>query len=96
MLHIRYFGSIRAAARKNQKSEENVEYIPGETVCDLMERLCGLHGEAFRGELFSGDELREDVTISLNGTILRHETANEIVLKNDDTLSLFPIFPGGG
>ena len=93
IIHIKYFGSIRAAA---QKSGEDVEFSPGVSIFSLMEQLCSLQGGALRGELFSGSELRDDVTVSLNGKIIRHEVVKEKCLEQGDTLALLPIFPGGG
>ena len=90
---IQYFGSIRAAAG-----------LPGEEVdipshiglFALLEELAGAHGAGFRGEVFAGETLREDLTAALNGTIIKHEAAEEAQLRPGDVLALFPLFPGGG
>ena len=93
MIRIQYFGSIRAAAGKN---EEELELSPGTTVFKLLEALCGRYGEAFRGELMDGGKLRNDMAVSLNGTMIWHTAADETLPRPGDVLALLPLFPGGG
>jgi len=94
---IQYFGSIRAAAKK---SEEKVKFAANTTLYRLLRQtVCFSENENnLRGEIFdeSGEKLRDDLMVTLNGTIINHESAFETNLNPGDTLSLFPIFPGGG
>ena len=92
---IQYFGSIRAAAKK---SEEKLEFVAEATIYDLLQQVVCLHEKNFRGEIFDGDgkKLRDDLMVTLNGTIIDHSNATEINLNPGDVVSLFPIFPGGG
>ena len=92
---IQYFGSIRAAAKK---SEEKTEFAENTTVYRLLQQLASLYEDNFKGEIFDtdGGELRDDLMVTLNGTIINHANAHVIKLNPGDSLSLFPIFPGGG
>ena len=94
-IQIQYYGSIRAAAKK---SEEKVEFAADTTVYRLLQQIARLYENDFRGELFEDNakNLRDDLTVTLNGTIVEHKSALEISLKPGDVLALFPIFPGGG
>ena len=96
-IQIQYFGSIRAAAKK---SEEKTEFAADTTIYRLLQQLVSFYDDDdnFRGEIFDNnrEELRDDVTVTLNGTIINHAEAHEIKLNQGDALSLFPIFPGGG
>ena len=93
MIRIQYFGSIRDAACKK---EEELEFLPGTTVFELLEGLCGRCGEALRGELMDGGKLRSDVGVSLNGAMIWHAAARETLLRPGDVVALLPLFPGGG
>jgi len=99
-IQIQYFSSIRAAV---EKFKEEVEIAPNTTltVYSLLQQLVCIYEKEkkeFRNEIFDkdGKELRDDVTVTVNGTIIKHTNACEINLNPGDTLSLFPIFPGGG
>jgi len=93
IIQIQYFGSIRAAA---QKSAEALEVSPETSIFQFLERLAETYGDVLRGELMAQGRLRDDLTISLNGAIIQHAAADEIILRPDDTVALFPLFPGGG
>ena len=94
-IRIQYFGSIRAAA---QKAEEDAAIAESITVLQLLQRLADVHGDGFGGEILAagGTALRDDLTVMLNGTILKHEASGDSLLRPGDVLALFPIFPGGG
>jgi len=100
-IEIQYFGSVRAAAKK---FKDEVKFVPNMTVYGFLQQLaCDYEKDEndaknFRGEIFgeNGNELREDLTVTVNGTIINHASASDIKLEPDDLLALFPIFPGGG
>jgi len=93
MIQIQYYGSIRAAAGKN---EEALECSPGTAVFRFLISLCSSRGGDFRDELLDGDRLRDDIAVSLNGAMVQHEAANKTLLQEGDTLALFPMLLGGG
>jgi len=92
-VQLQYFGSVRAAACC---AEEQAPLAENTSVLQLLHQLADAHGEAFRGEVLSGEALRDDLTASVNGAIIQHAAAEDIVLQPGDTVALFPIFPGGG
>ena len=93
IVHIQYFGSVRAAANG---AGEQAHLAGGTSVLGLLRQLADAHGEGFGGEVFAGGTLRDDLTVSVNGAIIQHAAADEIILRPDDTVALFPLFPGGG
>ena len=92
-IQIQYFGSIRAATKK---SSEELALPPDTSVYQLLERLAEAYGDVLRDEFMAEGQLRDDLTVSLNGSITKHEAAGEIFLRPGDALALFPLFPGGG
>ena len=94
-VQIQYYGAIRAAA---EKSGEDMEVPSDTTAYRLLQKLAAVYGEPFHDEIFqeSDDKLRDDLTLSVNGTIVNHAAADKIMLKQGDAVAVFPIFPGGG
>jgi len=93
-INIRLFGSLGETA---EKSRDEARLPDGLALPRLLAELADAYGERFRAELFEGpDRIRNDVTVSVNGTIIWHENAADITLNPGDEVALFPIFPGGG
>ena len=95
-IHIRFFGSIRMAAKK---SEDELDYLPDTTIYNLMQTLSNIFGKAMSDELIdekSPDGLREDLMITQNEVIINHGKAHDIKINQGDTIALFPTFLGGG
>ena len=93
-VQIQYFGSVREAARKKG---ESIEISTDITAYQLLQRLAGIHGEDFQGEIFQkGGKLRDDFTVTVNNAIINHLSLAETNIKPGDVISLFPVFPGGG
>jgi len=92
-VQLQYFGSVRAAAGC---AGEEISLARGISVLQLLQQRAEIKGEAFRGEVLSGEALRDDLAVSVNGAIIQHAAAEEIILQPGDTVALFPIFPGGG
>ena len=93
-LQVQFFGAIREAAGKTAGADA----VPGLTVLALLQKLADGYGPAFRGEIFAegGDGLRDDLTVTVNGAIVRHEAVSGISTAPGDVIALFPVFPGGG
>ena len=93
-IKVQYFGSVRAAVLK---SEEDVGVGLNITAYQLLQKLADDYGENFREEIFEKKtNLREDVTVTVNGKIIAHTEIAQTNLKPGDTVALFPTFPGGG
>jgi len=67
-----------------------MELVPETTVYQLLLQLVP------HDEIFENENIREDVTVLLNGTIINHTETCEIILEPGDVVALLPIFPGGG
>jgi len=62
------------------------------TVYQLLQQL-DLQDELFESE---NKNIREDVTILINGNIINHEDTLDLNIQPGDIIALLPIFPGGG
>ena len=65
----------------------------------MLKELADKFGEIFANEIFDAenpDTLREDIMLTLNRKILHSSKAEHTILKDQDKLEIFPIFPGGG
>ena len=94
-VRLQYFGAVRASARK---SGDDADLHPDTTLYQLLQKLSGEYGEGFQNEIFQecGGMLRDDLTLTINGSIIKHANAAEMKLNQGDVIALFPIFPGGG
>ena len=94
-VQLKFFGSIRAAAAKD---EEEVYIHADSTVYELLQFLSRFYGNDFKGEIFSSNEgsLRDDLTISINGVIMEHLSIKTMKIIDSDIIALLPTFPGGG
>jgi len=93
---IRYFGSFRATT---QKHFDDFDIPPGTTAYSLLQAISEIYGEGLGAELFDEKELgglREDLMMMVNGTIIVHEKAAQIMIDPGDVIALYPTFPGGG
>ena len=90
---VRYFGSFRVAAGM---LEGFAELPAGGTLLDLLVIASDTAGDDLRSELFDENGLRIDAMITVNDTIINREKAAKLILSQGDTVSLFPVFPGGG
>jgi MoaD family protein len=92
---VQYLGQVRVIANKK---EEEQEISSNAMVQELLRKLSGLYGKAFDLEVFEddGENLRDDLTVAVNGTAIRQLDYLDTRLKQNDIVTLFPIFPGGG
>ncbi len=92
---VQYLGEVRVIVNKK---EEEVEISPSATIQELMRKLSGAYGKVFDTEVFQEDSenLRDDLVVAVNGTAIRQLDSMSTRLKPNDTITLFPIFPGGG
>jgi MoaD family protein len=91
---VEYLGQVRViTSRKN----EVVEVPADATIKDLLRKLSVSYGEAFDKEVFEeGQNPRDDLVVAVNGTAILQLDYLATKLKLNDTITLFPIFPGGG
>jgi MoaD family protein len=91
---VEYLGQVRVIA--GRKSEV-VDVSADATVKVLLQKLSTRYGEAFDKEVFQdGQNPRDDLVVAVNGTAILQLDYLATRLKLKDTVTLFPIFPGGG
>jgi len=92
---VSFFGSIRAAAGKGS---EEIEVASSCGLYEFLRLLSHNYGEEFKYEIFlqTGDRLRDDLIVSINGTITEHKKLEDIQLTDGAVIALLPNFSGGG
>ena len=91
---VRLFGSIRAAAGS---AGEEVEIPSGWVAYEFLRLLSDTYGAEFRNEVFlQTGELRDDLSVSVNGVITEHTKLGNLKLPDGAIIALLPTFPGGG
>lgn len=94
-IKVQYLGPVRVIVNKR---EEEVEISPKATMCELLRGLSNTYGKAFEREVFEdgGDNVRDDLVVTVNGTAIRQLDGIGTRLKLGDIVALLPIFAGGG
>ena len=94
-LKIRYAGPVASTLKKK---EEIVEVAPGSTLRQLLERLVDSYGKGLRDEVLDDDgkRIRDGALVVVNGVSVGRLKGLNTELKEGDTVSLLPWFPGGG
>jgi molybdopterin converting factor small subunit len=80
------------------KRFEDLEITNNSDLLDLITLLIEKYGEEFRENIFSpsGDNLRDDVLLNINGKPSRQLQGLYTKLNNKDEVGFMPIFSGGG
>ena len=89
---VRFFANFRDAAGKDCEVVEKAA-----DVASLLDQLCRRFGGNLAKLLFSSDkeELREDMTILVNGKPIRLLNGINTPLKEGDVVAIFPPVAGG-
>ena len=89
------FGSIRAAVGKGCVE---IEIASDCGFYGLLRILSSIHGNEFQDEIFqqTGDNLRDDLIVSINGLIVGHSKLKGLQLHDGAAIALSPNFSGGG
>ncbi len=92
---VQYLGQIRVIANRN---EEELQIPSNAMVKELLQKLSDMYGKDFVSEVFQedGKNLRDDLTVAVNGMAIRQLDYLNTRLNQNDIVTLFPIFPGGG
>jgi molybdopterin synthase sulfur carrier subunit len=88
-IELRFFANFREAV--GQKTVQR-EYEDGLPAGDVLRQLSEEFAEI---DLFEDGELREFLTILLNGKDIAHLNGLETALEDGDELSVFPPVAGG-
>jgi len=99
-VQIRYFGAISVLTGKR---DEVMVLPPNTSAYGLLQKLSDIHGVNFRDEIFAdtgkdpcAKDIREDLMVTINDKVVKHDDIAGIYLQSTDIMSLFPVFPGGG
>lgn len=90
-MKIKFYATFRYIVGK----KEIQKYFNG-TVYQLLSSLCDEYGEEFKNAFFNEEgRLRKYVKIIVNGRNLDDLKGLETVLKDKDTVAIFPPIAGG-
>jgi molybdopterin synthase sulfur carrier subunit len=87
---VRYFAFIR-----DYTGTKEVYIESSSNLRELLEKLCVRYGMKFRGRIFIGDRLKDDIIILINGRHIEHLNGLETYLEEKDEISIFPRIAGG-
>lgn len=94
-IQVNYFGVFRMSFGKRF---EDLEIANNSNLLDLITLLTERYGEEFKENVFhpSGDDLRDDILLNINGKPSRQLQGLYTKLNNNDEVGFMPIFSGGG
>jgi len=87
---VKFFAPFRelfGAKEKELVFDEN----PG--LIELLDRLA--ETPAARPEIFKNGQVREDLVIMINGSIVSHDALTGLKLEDGATVTIFPLMGGG-
>jgi molybdopterin converting factor small subunit len=95
MVKIQYMGQIRAIVGHR---EEIIDNEPESTVLAILQQLGTKYGKEFKAEVLDdvNQGLREGILIAINGIATGQLDGLNTSLDTHDTLTILPLFTGGG
>lgn len=89
---VKYFATYRNITRRRTE-----EVAAPATILALLQRLSDTYGAELRSWLLSpdGTQKGDNAIIMVNGRHIEHLQGVDTPLKEDDTVSLFPLVAGG-
>jgi molybdopterin synthase sulfur carrier subunit len=92
---VEFLGHIRNMI--GSAREEDVEISEGASIADLLMMFSEKYGEPFKKAVYekSGNDLKSNYIITVNGYLLNQLKGLETELKNNDRVTLLPIVSGG-
>ena len=95
MVKIQYMGQIRAIVGRR---DETINDSPDTTVLAILHRLAARYGRDFEAEVLDDAKqgLREGILITVNGIAIGQLDGVATVIHTHDTLTILPLFTGGG
>jgi molybdopterin converting factor small subunit len=95
MVKIHYMGQIRAIVGRR---DETINDSPETTVIAILHQLAARYGQDFEAEVLDDakQELREGILITVNGIAIGQLDGVASTIHTHDTLTILPLFTGGG
>ena len=95
MVKIQYMGQIRAIVGRRDEMIDNTQKS---TVLAILQQLAKKYGSEFEAEVLDDSKqgLREGILITVNGIATGQLDGLTTLLNTHDSLTILPIFTGGG
>lgn len=91
---VQYLGYIKNMLRKG---EDEFELREGAFLSDLLNKLAGIHGEAFRKEVFELglEDVKTGFVVTVNGVLMGQLRGVDTRLNDGDSVILMTLMSGG-
>ena len=91
---VRYLGYIGNMLRKR---EDEFELIRGASLSELLNKLAGIYGEAFRREVFEPGlkDVKTGFVVTVNGVLMGQLRGVDTQLSEGDNIILMTLMSGG-
>jgi len=93
-VRVQYLGYIRNMLGKE---EDEFELAEGTFLYDLLNKLAGIYGEAFRREVFEPGlrDVKTGFAVAINGILMEQLGGVDAKLNNRDNVILMTLMSGG-
>ena len=93
-VRIQYLGYIKNLLKK---SEDEFELSEGASLSDLLNKLAGFHGEAFRKEVYESGlkDVKTGFVVTVNGVLMGQLRGVDTRLSEGDNVILMTLMSGG-
>lgn len=91
---VQYFGFIKNMLKKK---EDRFELEEGATLTDLLDKMAGIHGAAFRKEVYEPGlkEVKMGFSVTVNGVLMAQLGGLKAKLSEGDNVFLMSLMTGG-
>jgi len=91
---VQYLGYIRNMLRRG---EDEFELAEGAFLSDLLNKLAGIYGEAFRKEVFEPGlmDVKTGFVVTVNGVLMGQLRGVDTRLNKGDSVILMTLMSGG-
>lgn len=93
-VRVQYLGFIKNMLKK---SEDEFELSEGASLSDLLNKLAGIHGEAFRKEVYEPGlkDVKTGFVVTVNGVLMGQLRGVDTRLSEGDNVILMTLMSGG-
>ncbi len=93
-VRVQYFGYIKNMVNKK---EEKFELGDGASLSDLLNKLAGVHGKAFRKEVYEPGlkNVKTGFSVTVNGVLIGQLGGMDTKLGDGDNVILMSLMSGG-
>ena len=93
-VRVQYFGYIKNMLNKK---EERFELEEGASLTELLNKLAGIHGAAFRKDIFEPGlkDVKMGFSVTVNGVLMGQLGGVDTKLADGDNIVLMSLMTGG-